>query len=374
MKKIILLSTIVVGLVLMNSCNMEIPTADLNFDVSSYNNAMTATTTFHVNDTVNFKFDGNPDCITFYSGEPGHDYRFLGRTVQKSYADTLTFDSKMDTVATNGTLKLYISTNMSANNQHNTQDSLAVLAANWKDISGRATWATSSTTVSSVKVSLNPEAQTDSLVYLAFRYQAAAGSAQSSWSISNILLKHTADNGVYTLLTPATIVTPTSNLTGTLPAYSFSCGWGVVDLQPRIIFNNKYINRGGWIPYNGTTISASGGPGLVPDTHLSYCSAASTNRLAATGLYKTPASAVQIDSWIIAGPIDLSRVLPDMGVQIKNYGENAMTMSKGFYASLKSNFTYRFTKAGTYTVIFEASNNTKDAQVKTTKSITITVQ
>ena len=361
MKKIILVSTVVVGLGLLNSCNLQMTTPEVNFEVASYNNAMTQTTTFHVNDTVNFKFVGNPDCITYYSGELGREYRNMGRITQKNYADTLTFDSKMDVLGTNGKLSLYVSTNLSGYAQYNTTDSLAVLAARWKDISGRANWAISSTTVSSGKISLNTEAQTDSLVWLAFRYQADAGTAQSSWSISNIALKHTADNAVYTLLTPATIVPIT------FPVYSISGGWGVVDLLPR-------IGTSGWIPYNGTSISAAGGPGLTPDTHQSYVTTATTNRLAVTRSNATPANATAIDAWVIAGPIDLSRVLPDVGVQIKNYSENAMTMSKGFYASLKSNYTYRFTKAGTYTVVFEASNNTRDAQVKATRSITITVQ
>ena len=363
MRRIIFSILPFLGVLWFSSCNKDIVPNELSFDVKAFNNAQIEKDTFRVNDTINFKFNGNPDYITFYSGEIGRVYSNLNRTNQKSYLDTLTFSSKMDTVASsgNGTLKLYVSTNFKAYSQYNTQDSLAVLAANWKDISSRATWATSTTTVSSGKISLNPEAQTDSLVWLAFRYRALPNVAQSSWSITNILLNHTADNATYTILTPATIVP------STFPVYSLSNGWGVVDLQKR--FGTR-----GWIPYNGTSISATGGPSVIPATGQSYATSASTNRLAVTGSNKYPTSATSIDTWIIAGPIDLSRVFPDYGLQIKNYSENAMTMSKGFYASLKSNFTYRFTKAGTYTLVFVASNATKDGQLKITKSITITVK
>ncbi|MDP4269298.1 MAG: DUF5017 domain-containing protein [Bacteroidota bacterium] len=363
MKKIIYSILPLLGVLWLSSCNKDIVPYELSFDVKVFNNAQIEKDTFRVNDTINFKFSGNPDFITFYSGELGREYRNVNRTSQKSYLDTLSFSSKMDTVASsgNGTLKLYVSTNLKAYTQYNTADSLAVLAAGWKDISSRATWATSTTTVSSGKISLNAEAQTDSLVWLAFRYQASPNVAQSSWSITNILLKHTADNATYTLLTPATVV-PT-----TFPSYSLSPGWGVVDLQKR-------IGTRGWIPYNGTSISATGGPSLVPATGQSYATSASTNRLAVTGSFKDPTSATNVDTWIIAGPIDLSRVYPDYGVQIKNYSENAMTMSKGFYASLKANYTYKFTKAGTYTVVFVAGNATKDGQVSGTKSVTITVR
>lgn len=363
MKKTIFSILPFLGVIWFSSCNKDIVPDDISFDVAVYNNAMVSTTVFHVNDTVNFKFTSNPDNITFYSGEVGREYRNLNRTSQKSYQDTLTFDSKMDTVAAggNGTLKLYVSTNLSGYTQFNTQDSLAVLAARWKDITARASWASSTTTVSSGKISLNPEAQTDSLVWLAFRYQATEKIAQSSWSVSNIALKHTADNAVYTILTTATVVP------STFPTYSLSTGWGVVDLQKR-------IGTRGWIPYSGSSISATGGPSVIPATGQSYATSAATNRLAVTGSNKYPANATNVDTWIIAGPIDLSRVFPDYGVQIKNYSENAMTMSKGFYASLKANFTYKFTKPGIYTVVFEVGNNTKDAQKKATRSMTITVQ
>ncbi|MFZ4454605.1 MAG: DUF5017 domain-containing protein [Bacteroidales bacterium] len=364
MRKIKLAILPILGVIWFSSCNKEIEPNELSFEVKVYNNAQLEKDTFRVNDTLNFKFMGDPDYITFYSGETGRDYQYVNRTSHKNYLDTLTFDSKMDTVggAGNSSMKLYISTNFKEYTQFNTQDSLNVLAANWKEITNRANWATSTTAVNSGKISLNSEAQNDSLVWFAFRYQGSAGVPQSSWSITNISLKHTSGNTVYTILTPATI-TPV-----TFPVYTLSPGWGAVDLKPRIIWPR------GWAHFNGTALSHTGGQWLKPPTGQSFASNGSTNRLAITGCFKNPGSATNMDAWVIAGPIDLSRVFPDYGVQIKNFSENAMTMSKGFYASLSANYTYKFSKAGTYTVVFEAKNATKDGQAKTTRTLRIVVK
>lgn len=42
-------------------------------------NVTTDKTTFQANTDVNFLFTGNPDYITFYSGETGHVYEFRDR-------------------------------------------------------------------------------------------------------------------------------------------------------------------------------------------------------------------------------------------------------------------------------------------------------
>ena len=337
----------------LSSCNTDILPKEVDFDVSVYNNSMISTTTFHINDTVNFKFSGNPDHISFYSGEVGREYKNANRISQKSYIDTLTFTSKMDTVGKAGLLRLYISKNMKAYTQLNSKDSLSVLAANWTDISSRAVWANSTTAISSGKISLNDLAASDSMIWLAFRYTALALTLQSSWSVSALTLKHYADNTTYTILSTASML-PTS-----FPTYSVSGGWGIVDLLPR-------IGTRGWVPTGGTTGNTTLGQSLATN--------ASTSKFTVTGSYKYINSATDMDTWIISGPIDLSRTLPDAGIQIKNYSENAMTISKGFYASRNANYTYRFTKAGVYTVTFEAVNDTRDKQKKITKSIIITVQ
>jgi hypothetical protein len=52
------------------SCKKDLRPEPLSFNVT------TANSTYHTGDTVRFIFSGNPDVITFYSGEPGKNYEF----------------------------------------------------------------------------------------------------------------------------------------------------------------------------------------------------------------------------------------------------------------------------------------------------------
>lgn len=50
------------------SCKKELSPEPLSFNVTTAGNV------YHAGDTVVFNFSGEPDIITFYSGEPGADY------------------------------------------------------------------------------------------------------------------------------------------------------------------------------------------------------------------------------------------------------------------------------------------------------------
>lgn len=65
MKKIVYLSLL--ALIALAACNKK-EVYPLHFDVAS------AKTSYAVGDTVSFLFSGNPDMITFYSGETGSRY------------------------------------------------------------------------------------------------------------------------------------------------------------------------------------------------------------------------------------------------------------------------------------------------------------
>ena len=59
---------------MLASCEKELEPKPISFDVT------TAGKTYHAGDTVFFTLSGNPDIITFYSGQPGTDYAFKDRT------------------------------------------------------------------------------------------------------------------------------------------------------------------------------------------------------------------------------------------------------------------------------------------------------
>lgn len=281
------------------ACNKELNLKPLSFDVS-VNKATLATT-----DTAVFKFTGNPDYITYYSGEVGKRYEYRNRVTDTGTNVQLSF-STATTTHTSGTLSLMVSDNFNG-----IFDSANVKSATWTDITSRATLATTTTTVASGAVSLADFAVAKKPVYIAFKYAAAAGVTQKKWTITSLTLNHVLADKTYTI----------GDMTATYP----SMGWKSADVS------NSAIN---W-----------------------------TSALVITG-NTTAASAVVTEDWMIMGPVDLSRVLPDVGTPIKAVYEG---MNKFPYY-------YKYAAAGTYKAVFVASNTNRDAQESTTKTIGITVQ
>lgn len=336
-------------LILLVSCNKQ-DVEELSFNAQAYNAAEQLCDSFNVGDTVYFRFTGNPDQITFYSGEIGSKYANKNRVSVVSGLDSLRFNSVLNTVGVSGNLQLLISTDSILNyTQINAVDSLTVPLADWKDISSKAVWATNATVQKSGTISLDSFALINRPIWLAFKYTAEAGVTQKKWTITGIDLRHTVDSITTTSILSTACVFPTS-----FPAVSVSPGWGTINVK------NNLMN---WAPNS----PVGGGKGI------SKASSASTTSFVING-NSVATTAVATESWIVSGPIDLSRVLPDVGVSIKNMSENAMTIKKGFVPSLKGNYTYKFITAGTYTVVFEASNNNLNGQKSFAKAITLFVK
>ncbi len=287
------------AVVIASSCSKEIKLDKLTFDVTATKTALVA------GDTAKFNFNGNPNVITFYSGEAGSRYEFRNRTSDTSSNLQLKF-STATTTATNGTLSLLVSNNFSG-----AVNAANIATATWTDITSRATLATGTTTVASGTVSLADFAKQNKPVYIAFKYAAAAGAIQRKWTITGLTLDHVLTDKTYTI----------ANMTATTP----SPGWVATDIK------NSAVN---W-----------------------------TTALVITGATTAP-TAVDTEDWIIAGPIDLSRVLPDAGASIKTFAEGMN----------KFPFAYKYTAAGTYNAVFVATNANPDAQESAVKTIGITVQ
>lgn len=287
------------SLIILSACNKEIELDKLDFDVTAEK------TTLAVTDTAKFNFNGNPNYITFYSGEAGSKYEFRNRTIDTSSNLQLRF-STSTTTATNGTLSLLVSDNLSG-----AISTTSIAAATWNNITSRATLATGTATVASGIVSLADFAQQKKPVYIAFRYVAAAGTIQKRWTITGLTLNHVLTDKTYTI----------GNMTAVTP----SQGWLGVNVK------NANIN---W-----------------------------TSALVITGA-TTAATAVDTEDWIVMGPVDLSRVLPDVGTPIKTIAEG---MSK-------FPFMYKYAAVGTYNAVFVASNVNRDAEESSVKTIPVTVQ
>ena len=308
----------------------------LNFDVASSTLKGTLKTTFAVGDTIQFNFTGDPDLITFYSGNPGNIYANRNRTTAGGISD-LSFSSVLANGKQPNSLQLLVSTDykgLVVDPVTNKKDSIACLknlrGATWTDITQRAVLSTGATTtaVPSGSISLSDFNTQAKPVFIAFKYLATAGTAQSKWTITALNLKTVGTDGVITSL--GTLAAAGTILTNT-PAQILAPGWGTLfDVE-------KDANRYAWVYAANTSLTITGATTSVDATN--------------------PAEA-----WTFMGPVDLNSVSPNLGVDIKSM------------PSKLPSYNYTFTKPGVYTVTFVAANQTISGRSEVVKEIQITVQ
>ncbi|WP_066005826.1 DUF5017 domain-containing protein [Mucilaginibacter sp. PPCGB 2223] len=318
------------------ACNKDIAVKPVTFDVTSAKNNGTASTTFSTKDTVQFNFTGNPDMITFFSGEPGKNYDYRNR-VSATGTPQLQFSTILANGTQSGSLSLLVSSDfkgVATNTIYGvlTRDTATtnanIAAATWSDITSRATLSTGGTTaVASGIIDLSDFLKQGKPVYIAFKYTATAGTIQNKWTISALSVNNVlADGTSYTI---ANLNAPTTSFTN-YGNITYGPGWAV-SYDPA-----KNANKYAWVYTDKTSLVITG----------------ATTAALATG----PAEA-----WAIMGPIDLTKVTPDMGVAIK-----------AISATLSS-YPYNYTTAGTYNAVFSASNNTNSATSSVVKKVTLTI-
>jgi hypothetical protein len=314
--------------------NVSVP-APVTFDVASSKNNGNATTVFSAKDTVLFHFTGDPNIITFYSGEVGKRYNYANR-ISAPGDPQLQFNSILAAGTQPGSLSLLVSTNfkgVATNTIYGvlTRDTATtnanIAAATWTDITSRATLSTgAATSVPSGIVDLADQSK-GKPVYIAFKYTATAGSIQNKWTISALTLNNVlADGTTYTianLAAPTTAITNYGNI-------SYGPGWAV-SYNPA-----KDTNNYAWIYTAGTSLVITG---------------------AATAALAT----APVEAWAIIGPIDLTKVTPDAGLGIKDI------------SAALSSYSYIYTAAGNYNAVFVASNNTTSGTNATVTKIALTI-
>lgn len=164
---------------------------------------------------MNFKFEGAPTTITFYSGEPGRQYQYRNRKSEAGKA-TLQFTSALNAGAQTGSLLLMASTDFKGVVPGDTAATQAnIKAAKWTDITSRANLAANATATASGAIDLS-DLSTGTPVYLAFKYLATAGSIQNKWTITGLTVTNTLkDASVYTIASLAVNNSPiTTNYGG----------------------------------------------------------------------------------------------------------------------------------------------------------------
>jgi hypothetical protein len=241
----------VAALIAFASCRKKLSISSLSFSVN------TSSTSYHLGDTVHFIFSGNPDNISFYSGETGTNYANRNRVTLPGLSQ-LQFTSYAQYATQQNTLKLLVS-----NNFNSLYDSADIYKATWKDITSRATLSTGLTGTPSGIVDLSDFAAQNLPVYIAFKYVAVTGSTQPTWTIQSFNLA---------LLQPDITVTPVATIA--------NAGWSKVNV----------LNAAAIWGITATQLSIAGGN----------------------------ATAAGNEDWAISSLLYLNKVAPDVAVPIKN--------------------------------------------------------
>jgi hypothetical protein len=262
MKKI---QFIILVIILTTSCKKVFDVKPDDFNVTLLN------TPSKVGDTAKFAIDGNPDFITFYSGENGSNYEYRNRTFADSSIPQINFTSFGQNLSAlhPNSLSLLVSSNYNG-------DTLNITNSIWTDITSRAILSTGATNTPSGTISLADFRKFDS-VYVAFRYATSSGinAIQPSWAIQSFNLNNISfpDSTVH-------IINTISN-----------SGWQVTDILPT---NNRWA---------------------VTSTQLSITSA--------------PSLSSGNNDWAIT-KVFLKRVNPDKGLPIKQIFEKIDNYSYRF--------------------------------------------
>lgn len=244
-------------LMLFTACDKK-EVVELNFKVKANRTAL------KVGDTVTFSIEGNPEQLTFFSGEKGFNYDHRERLnsdgkVGVEFTTTRTFGSRENTLA------LMVSTDFSG--KYNAE---GIAAAEWKDLTNKVILSTGIAKTPSGFVDLS-SFKSDKPFFLAFKFQDIkfGGTTQRTWVIENLLVSN-EDEG--TKLSVATIA---------------NASWTVVSL------NNSPQK---WT-FKDFELRFQGGNATVGDNL----------------------------GWIISKPLFLTKVSPDIGQVLKNMSTRITT-------------------------------------------------
>lgn len=270
---------------------------------------------------VTFNFTGDPDFITFFSGEPGREYS--KKDLLEVPADEITSVLKFDNMPQYGTipntLKLYVSTDFSGLTGKNKQeDSTMVVTHQWKDISDLANFSAVSNSTNNTSIPLDE--YLGKKLTIAFKYDPKQNSAtQPTWVISNLVVENT---------------TKSNNAVSQIKASTM--GFTVLDL----ISSTPYKNNGGAGVWDLRNIGAAN---------------------SVMRIQSSPSGQPINEDWLISNPIVINSRPADRGVAIKKMSVDV------------NSYKYVFNSPGKYTVTFLGRNSNYEHFSEMIKEFTVTV-
>lgn len=274
---------------------------------------------------VTFNFAGDPDFITFFSGEPGHEYSKID--LLEVPASDITSVLKFDNMPQYGTipnsLKLFVSTDFTGLTGKNKQtDSTMIVTHQWKDISSLANFSEKSNQTNKTEISLDE--YLGKKLTIAFKYDPGQNTAtQPTWVLTNMLIENTVK---------------ATNEVSQLKAATL--GFIALDMISTI----------------GTPYRSNGGAGVWDLRNI-----ASTTVTPNIRIQSSPSGQPINEDWLVSNPILINSRPADKGVAIKKMSVDV------------NSYVYTFNAPGTYTVTFLGRNSNYEHFSEMVKEFTVTV-
>jgi hypothetical protein len=346
------------GMLLMVSCSEVIDIDTPVFDVT------TEATTYTVGQPVKFLFTGgDAQIISFYSGEALKDYNYKDGRVVNVAGDSIrmSFQSSVQLGTQTNQVSVLASTNFNGD-----YSSLAsVKAATWTDITSRFALGTSATFLASGTKDITDLIVPGKPIYIAYKYltkpQATNGLVRT-WYIQLFTLacKTKLNETVSLALTdqPNAGFRIVDENKENAPALSLITSTRVtlVGNKYKIATDSLFIPEYSlfnplnpiYDPRSPSYIATAVRPIYVPFDPASP--------------YNDPTS----EHWAVSKAI---------GTESVNMGPDWSTPLRGITSSSKlTEYSFTYAKAGTYTAVFIATNNTIKDVKKVVKEITLTIQ
>ncbi|MFA6084268.1 DUF5017 domain-containing protein [Mucilaginibacter sp.] len=299
---------IILGLFILTGCKKE---QELKVNAPEFN-VTTEKASYKVGEEVKFNFTGNPDLISFYSGEVFNDYAFMNGRVVESGALKVSFSSSFQFGTQTKQFSVVVSNDFNGGNLF--QD---IQSATWRDITSRFALGTNATYKPSGEVDISDLKVPGKPLYIAFKYIVKNPSVYGTgnvWQVQNFLLTSDTSIGLLTL---------GDILTG---------GFKLFDQKPDIAPSRSNI---------------------------------STSRIQLIAPTLTAATnTVETESWAVTKAFDTDAI---------DYGPDRPIPIKGYADAMPKSSVYTYSKPGSIKAVFTAYNANVTDSKAIQKEVNITV-
>lgn len=276
--------------------------------------------------TVNLKFvfEGNPDMLAFYSGQPGSEYRYKDRTEINGipsfrFNTTLTFGTQFTG------LKVYLSSTFPGITRDEAIDRVNIANMEyWQDITSQCNLPITKTAPGNSKASPTIDL-TDfkgKPLYIAFRIVHPNG-GESTWRLENLSIVNIVDG--------------LSTEVGSFKTIGFTA----FDM---LATSDPYLS-------NGNTTDKTNRRWSLTTTASNYIIGGGTN-----------GSTINNDDWAISTNINLTKTYPDAGIGIK-----------GFDNAPLEEFDFEYNTPGVYRATFVGVNTLYNNRTESLKELIVKI-